>query len=152
MEKTLTSAEICAAASCPASTLRAWRNRNGLFPHHADKEGWSRFDLADAIGARIVVLLTQRGLAAQSAVDLVNEMRHTLELAAEGYAPWIGIGRKSFSDVLEFRELNATGSVMDNLGWFDDPVPTVINLNAISWEIAFAVRKMRGLHDEGDGK
>jgi DNA-binding transcriptional MerR regulator len=159
MSETLTASEVCAVAGCSASTLRAWRNRNGLFPHHHSSGGWTRFDLADVIGVRLVTLLADRGFAAQPVINLVNAMRPTLENAARTKLPRrIGVGRGrhgdlSFpldrfspldNDVLEFRELDELGTVMDNLGWFEDSVVIAINLASICWEIEFKIRELRG--------
>ncbi|MGA2637436.1 MerR family transcriptional regulator [Methylocella sp.] len=149
LNKSLTASEVCAAADCPPSTLRAWRNRNGLFADDLTGEGWTRFDFAQAIGVRITVLLTQRGFAAQQAVDLVNGMRDTLTKAARGYPPLLGIARKGDTETLEFRKLEDMGRVADNLRWFTDPVVIVLNLNAISLEVLFAIREQRALGERG---
>lgn len=154
MEWTLTASEVCAAAGCPLSTLRAWRNRNGLFFDLPSSDGWNRFDLAQAVAVRIVVLLTRRGSTAQQAIDLVNQLRPALLLAVQGYAPRIGIGTKfensGFAEVratdqLEFHELTDTGLVVDNLGWFLDPIIKVIDLKAISYAVEESIREQRGL-------
>jgi hypothetical protein len=100
--------------------------------------------MGEAIGVRMMVALTSRGFGAQQAVDLVNEMRGSLELAAQGYAPWIGIARMADSEKLEFRELKSTGTVMDNLGWFSDPLVIAIDLNSISLEVFFTLRAANG--------
>lgn len=143
MDQTLTASEVIAAAGCPASSLRAWQNRNGLFPHLAKDGGWRRYALSDVIGVRLVVLLTERGFVAQEVVNLVNAMRPNLEKAAQGYSPLIGIGRREDDESLEFRELQGSGTVLDNLGWFVDPVVVAIDLQKITNEVFFAVREMR---------
>jgi DNA-binding transcriptional MerR regulator len=149
MESTLTASEVCAAAKCPPSSLRAWQNRNGLFPHLAKDGGWRRYTLSDAIGIRLVVLLTERGFAAQEVVNLVNAMRPNLEMAAQGYAPFVGIGRSEDSGSLEFRELKWTGKVLDDLGWFKDPVVISVDLGRITNEVVFLIGEMR---DGGDAE
>ena len=141
MEPYLSASQVCAAAHCPASTLRAWRNRNGLFSErHSIGDGWTQFDFAEAIGVRLVVLLTQRGFAAQPAINLVNSMRKELERAAKGYAPWVGVAFKEGEEILEFRELNMNGTVLDQLGWFTDSIVTAINLRHVSNEIFWLIR------------
>lgn len=142
MERNLTAADICAAAGCKPSTLRAWRNRNGLFPQVVG-DGWTRYDLAEAIGARIVQLLSERGFAAQPSVNLVNQMREILINAARGYAPFIGIGRALSGEHLEFKVFSSTGLVLDSIGWFTDPVVTVLDLNSFSIGAVSAIRDHR---------
>ncbi|WP_029356240.1 MerR family transcriptional regulator [Bosea sp. 117] len=137
---TYTASEICAAAGCIASTLRAWRNRNHLFGDQPAIGGWSRFTLADVIAVRALVLLSQRGFEAQHAVDLINHMGPIFERAAHGGAPLIGIGRKLDSDELEVRGLNKANSVAEELSWFTDPIVLVIDLNAIAFEVAAALK------------
>lgn len=143
MTDDLTASEVCAATGCAAPTLRAWRNRNGLFPRHAEAGGWTRYDLADAIGVALVMALTARGTEAQAAVNLVNALRSTLEQAAHGnFVGRLGVGR-SLEGSLEFRIIRNTDLVP--FDYFDDPIVTVINLQAIAWKIIFAVRQARGL-------
>jgi len=152
MDSALTASEVCEAAGCPASTLRAWRNRNGLFAgQHAIGEGWTRFDLAEAIGVRLVVILSQRGFAAQPAINLVNGMRSLLVLAAQGAAWWVGVGQAEDGETLEYRELKTGGTILDNLGWFRGPVVTAIDLGALADEVFFSVRRQRGL-DQAEGR
>jgi DNA-binding transcriptional MerR regulator len=145
MVQTVTASEIHGATGVGASTLRAWRNRNGLFPHHFDREGWTRYEFADAIGVAIMVELTTRGFAAQDAANLVNSMRDQLSLAAQGYTPRVGIGRSPDGPGLEWREIKDTSLAIDALGWFDDPIVIVINLNAICFRLLFSIRSQRGL-------
>jgi hypothetical protein len=151
MEQTLTASEVCEAAGCPASTLRSWRNRNGLFSgQHAIGDGWTRFDLAEAIGVRLVVILTQRGFAAQPATNLVNRMRPLLVLTSD-VGGWVGVGYAEDGETLEYRELKTTGTILDNLGWFHGPVVTAINLNLIATEVVFSIRRQRGF-DQTEGR
>ena len=151
MDSALTASEVCEAAGCPASTLRAWRNRNGLFAErHASGEGWTRFDMAEAIGVRLVVILAQRGFAAQPAINLVNSMRPLLVMASQGAAWWVGVGQED-RETLEYRELKTGGTILDNLGWFRGPVVTAIHLGAIADEVFSSVRRQRGL-DQAEGR
>jgi hypothetical protein len=151
MEQTLTASEVCKAACCPASTLRAWRNRNGLFEgQHAIGEGWTRFDLAEAIGVRLVVILTQRGFATQPAINLVNNMRPLLVHACHGAAWWVGVGRAEDGETLEYRELTETGTILDNLNWFHGSVVTAIHLGAVAEEVLFSIQGQRGLDQTED--
>lgn len=132
--------EVCAVAGCPPSTLRAWRNRNGLFADRAVVVGkWSRFTLADVIAVRTLVLLTSMGFEAQRAVDLVNAMDAEFERAAHGAGRRIGVARQLDSDALEFRPLDNADIVANQLGHFLDPITIVIDLHAIAWGIAAAL-------------
>lgn len=155
MDETLTASEVCAAAKCPPSSLRAWQNRNGLLPHLAREGGWRRYSLADVLAVRLVVLLTQRGLSAQDAVNVVNQMRETIELAAHGVPILVGVGSTEGgifaaqdSDgavpAYEFRELKSTSSVWDNIGWFYDPIVTVFDLGRITKALWAEIRISRG--------
>ena len=66
---------LCAVAGCSVVTFRAWRNRNGLFPECEGGTGWNRFSWSDIATARAVVVLTERGLNAQTAVDAAMRAR-----------------------------------------------------------------------------
>lgn len=66
------SSVLCAVAGCKEVTLRAWRNRNGLFPETLGKAGCNRFSVLDICWARTVVVLTEHGLGADDAVRLVQ--------------------------------------------------------------------------------
>lgn len=143
MSSNLAAAEVCEATGCLPVTLRSWRNRNGLFPHHKGGGGWTRYDLADALGVRLVVLLTARGFAAQEACEVVNEMRGILEKAVAGFAPWVGVGRSIVTDRYEFHVLDSAGTVLDHLGWFLDDVVVVVNLNAITLKLVDTIRMMQ---------
>lgn len=145
----LTASEVCAAAGCVASTLRAWRNRNGLFSYKSDSQGWTRFDLSEAVGVRVVAELTSRGFAAQEAVDFVNAATDLLRKSVSGTVRFVGVGRAAGSKEIEFRELSPDDRVSSELDWFDDPVLVVLNLHAIAWAVVFAVRTARGLPVDG---
>jgi hypothetical protein len=75
---------LCTAAGCSAVTLRAWRNRNGLFPECQRTTGWNYFSRADIAAARVVVVLTERDLSAQMAVDVAMRARPMFERMFSG--------------------------------------------------------------------
>lgn len=63
-----TTSTLTRVAGCEPVTLRAWRNRNGLFPETAGKQGWNRFSLIDVCIARTVVLMTASAVTASEAI------------------------------------------------------------------------------------
>ncbi|MFG1201725.1 MerR family transcriptional regulator [Xanthobacter aminoxidans] len=65
-EKCYTASTACAVAEVPPSTLRAWRNNNGLLSGPAHK-GWNRFSIVDLCVIRLVSQLTKRGMQADDA-------------------------------------------------------------------------------------
>ena len=146
MDVSLTASQICLAAQCGPSTLRAWRNRNGLFPRLSEGSGWTRYDFADAVGVRIMQIFSERGFAAQSVADLVNAMRPHLEKAAQGYAPFFAVGLRGDRKTLEFRQIKMADTALDAFGWFvDDPIVTVIDLNRLCNEVSSKLRDLRAL-------
>ncbi|MGU3538877.1 hypothetical protein [Methylobacterium sp. A54F] len=81
--KQFTTATLTRVAVCEAVTLRAWRNRNGLFPETAGSQGWNRFSLIDICVARAVVLMTTSGIAASDAIWFAEGyLRTPFQLAA----------------------------------------------------------------------
>lgn len=154
-ETTLTSREVSEASGALPTTLRQWRDRNGLLPHLSDPASskWARFSLSDALAVCVVHQLTKKGVAAQPAVNLANSLKEFLQMAAMGAgARFIGIGFSQGSagedQRLEFKALPDMGLVIDALGFFDDAVIIVLNIQSIAWELIGNVRKMRGLDDE----
>ena len=84
--KPFTSATAVAVAECKPPTFRAWVNRNGLFRRGDElpKDAWSRFSMVDIYVLRTVVVLTEMGIAAQTAVDAARGMRpHFEELLSQ---------------------------------------------------------------------
>lgn len=70
---------LCYVAGCEQATLRAWRRRNGLFPETMRNRTWNRFSLADMSAAKLVVDLTNAGVAAQRAVDIAMQLLPIIE-------------------------------------------------------------------------
>jgi DNA-binding transcriptional MerR regulator len=161
----LTAAEVCKAAGCAVGTLRAWRNRYGLFPHHAEHEGWTRYDVADAVAARLVTVLTEMGIGArdvQPVIDLVNEMRETIEQGIRsGIHGGISIaprlltiakrGRGADNDALELRKLESAGYLhpagieVTEFHFVRNEACVVIDLAQIAILVVLALRAARGL-------
>lgn len=57
-----------AAAGCKAVTLRAWRNRNNLFPETKENRAWNYFSIVDICIIRSIVVMTEHGIPADDAV------------------------------------------------------------------------------------
>jgi DNA-binding transcriptional MerR regulator len=73
LDKTFTTSALVEAAGCTPGTFRAWRNRNGLFPETAGKQGWNRFSVVDVCITRVVVVMTRHGLPASAAIDFCEK-------------------------------------------------------------------------------
>jgi hypothetical protein len=95
-----TSSTLVKAAGCEQVTLRAWRNRNGLFPELGSGTGWHRFSFLDICIVRAVTLLTTSGIRVPDAVWFANTH--------------LGIW---FEDVLSERE-----DVSSIIGFYNGPV------------------------------
>lgn len=74
--KVLTPEWVCRVAGCNAVTLRAWRNRLGLFKpvredaNAPESKKWNRYSVLDACIVRLIVIMTEHGLPASEAVGL----------------------------------------------------------------------------------
>lgn len=74
--KVLTPEWVCRVAGCNAVTLRAWRNRLGLFkpdPQWDIRPGsrkWNRFSVVEACVVRLIAVMTEHGFPASEAVGL----------------------------------------------------------------------------------
>lgn len=145
MENIISVSDLCEVTGCKPSTLRAWRNRNGLFPHHSGNEGWTRYDLADGIGVMLMMVLQEKGFAGQDAINLVNQVREVLVLSAQGSSSRLAIGRMAGGERLEWKELLVSHRVVDVFGWFDDAVVIVVDLNKLKWTFFFKYRELKGL-------
>jgi hypothetical protein len=78
---------VCYATQAAETAVRDWRKRNGLFPHHPAVGKWIRYNVADAVGIRLMVeFRQQKQFEAQYAVDLVNLLRRFIEDAIKAHA------------------------------------------------------------------
>jgi hypothetical protein len=73
LQALFTTSTLVEAADCSPITFRAWRNRNGLFPETAGKQGWHRFSAIDVCVVRTVVVMTRHGLPASAAIEFSNK-------------------------------------------------------------------------------
>lgn len=71
-DRCFTTSTLCAATGCDPATLRAWRNRNDLFPETrvegTNRRPWNTFSIMDMLIVRTVVVMTSHGLPANNAV------------------------------------------------------------------------------------
>lgn len=149
-ESFLTSGEVAEASGCLPTTLRQWRDRNGLLPHLNDPQSpkWARFTLADALAVCVVHRLTTGGIAAQPAVNLANSLKTFFEGTVRGgLERFVGVGYsnhpKAEGPRLEFKVFANMASVADELGYFDSAVIIVLNIHLITWELLSSVEKTR---------
>lgn len=141
--------ELCEITGIPASTIRSWRNRNGLFPHHAETSGWTRYTLDEALALGMVKSLSALGFEAQQAVNLANRMRETFRAAIAGSPSLVGIARcVDDPEVLEHRILKAGNILANEFGWFTDPLVIVVDLQRIWVPMFFDLRAIRGTGDQ----
>lgn len=145
MENTISVTDLCEVTGCKPSTLRAWRNRSGLFPHHAGNEGWTRYDMADGVAVMLMMILHEKGVAGQDAVNLVNQLRGVLVQAASGFPSRLVIGQEEGTGKLEWKELRPTHRAADFFGWFDDAVVLVIDLNKLCFRFFAKYRELKGI-------
>lgn len=83
--KRYTTKVLCAAAGCEAVTFRAWRRRNSLFPETMDgRKNWNRFSIIDVLKVRLIVELTEHGLAAADAIWFAEEGATLIGMDIEG--------------------------------------------------------------------
>ena len=104
-ELTFTASEVCEFANVQASTLRAWRNRNGLFPQAASL-GWTRYTLDEVVALMILSDLTKKGFETQSSVNLVNRLRAEIIDACNAGQRFILIDEPAGDGTLDFTRLN----------------------------------------------
>ena len=124
-----------------ASTLRAWHNRVGFLPRSTG--GWRRYNLADVIAIRCMVVLTERGFRAAEAAGLVDSLTEQIKHAAAGHPSKIAIGKFRGSEYWvaeEIDEIASAGIALD----FDDEFTIVLNLGEICFRLFDEIRRLRG--------
>ena len=141
----ITPAELSAALECPLSTIRAWHNRVGLLPRD-EKGGWRRYSAEDAIAVNIVKSLTERGLAADAAVQIAHELHPQLKgILEEGIDTLVGISKDVLGDEYQCRVLNGEQPVWTEIGSISLEVMIILNLAPIALFLLTNVNKLRGL-------
>lgn len=135
-----TTSTLTRVAGCEAVTLRAWRNRNGLFPETAGKQGWNRFSLVDVCIARTVVLMTASGIAAGEAIWFAEmhlrtpfKLAHTNDLNGE-LSGIVAFAPKGKSETATFRLYVGPQDVVDTISEFGGLV-TLLDLTLIHAQV-----------------
>jgi len=110
---TLNTKQVTLVTHCRPTTLRSWRLRNGLFPHHSCDRSHTKYSVLDVIGIRLLMELMRKGFKTQYSVDILNALRPYLEAAARGSRSRIGLQVSVNSGSLELVEISISG--------FNDP-------------------------------
>lgn len=138
--KQFTTSVLTRVAGCEPVTLRAWRNRNGLFPETAGAQGWNRFSLIDICIARSVVLMTASGIAASEAIWFAESyLRTPFKLATTGdleddLSGIVAFAPRDLAEAASFRlyiEPDELTSVLSQFGG----LVTLLDLNHIHAEV-----------------
>ncbi|POR40424.1 hypothetical protein [Methylobacterium sp. V23] len=127
-------------AGCEAVTLRAWRNRNGLFPATMGKQGWNRFSLVDVCIARTVVMMTASGIAAGEAIWFAEtylrtpfRLAHTKDLDGD-MSGIVAFAPKGTSETATFRLYVEPHDVAAAISEFGGLV-TLLDINLIHAQV-----------------
>ena len=139
---TLNTKQVTLVTHCRPTTLRSWRLRNGLFPHLPCDGSHTKYNIADAIGVRLMVELTRSGLNAQFAADLLNTLRLLLNSAATGGKLRVGICQAATTDSLELKDISTLDS-NDSLSQLPGPILLVIDLASIFSDVWHALNEER---------
>ena len=138
--KQFTTSTLTRVAGCEAVNLRAWRNRNGLFPETAGKQGWNRFSLVDVCIARTVVLMTATGIAAGEAIWFAEmylrtpfKLAHSKDLNGE-LSGIVAFASKGTSEAASFSLYVQTQDVVGTIAEFGGLV-TLLDLNLIHAQV-----------------
>jgi hypothetical protein len=124
---------LTTAAGCSPVTFRSWRNRNGLFQQAHDPGGWNRFSAADMIAAAIVTDLTNRGMNAQTAVDIAMKTLPLLEESLSESQDYLRMLLVSFRD--DASKVEVSGFRHSELICGLSPVYLLIDLDSIRTQI-----------------
>lgn len=138
----ITASEISEITKVPASTLRAWRNRNGLFPHHATGAGWTRYDMADALAISFVAHMIRFGFELQPVINLANRMRPEFEkVPGAGNVYFLVDEHLTEDGVLDFCRVNPDEffSVAKGVG----PIFLIVEMKVIWLSLVFGLQKVR---------
>lgn len=140
-ENTVTAAEVCEAADCKPSTLRAWHNRLHLLSGNG--QGWRRYTLEDLLTIRVMVILTTFGLSAVVAVDIAHSIQKEIRLAASGWGHKFAIARNSDGSIRveKIDQFSSAGSALD----FEAELTLVIDLHYVTNQMVDRIRNLRGM-------
>ena len=141
-EPVLNTKQMVLAALCRPTTLRSWRLRNGLFPHHRCDGSHTKYTVSDAIGIRLLTELICKGFKTQYSVDILNALRPYLDAAARGYGSRIGLLRSANSGSFELKEISIRG-VNDPFCQLSGSVLIAVDLDAIFSEVWGALTEGR---------
>jgi len=134
--KQFTTSTLTRVAGCEPVTLRAWRNRNGLFPETSGAKGWNRFSFVDVCIARTVVMMTAAGIAAGEAIWFAEmylrtpfklARRHRLDGDLSGI---VAFAPKGVNDTASFRMFVQPQDLVEVIAQFGGLV-TLLDLNLI---------------------
>jgi DNA-binding transcriptional MerR regulator len=137
-------AEICEITGVKPSTLRAWRNRNGLFPHLALSEGWTRYTFGDAVAVKFISRLTASrfGMDTQAVINLANRMRAKFEEAAGDGDRFFLIDELPAEDgVLDFYEIPRVSHYELTKGLSE--IMAIVNLKPIWLDVFLKLHNLR---------
>jgi hypothetical protein len=138
---------LTTAAGCSPVTFRSWRNRNGLFQQAHDRGGWNRFSNADMIAAAIVTDLTNRGMNAQTAVDIAMKTLPVLKESLSEPEDYQQMLLVSFHD--NASKIEVSGFRRSELICGVSPVYLLIDLDSIRIQILKRLEST-GIHVVGE--
>lgn len=143
----ITPAELSAALDCPLSTVRAWHNRVGLLPRD-EKGGWRRYSSDEAITIGIVKRLTDRGLTAQTAVEIAHDLHSQHRgIIEEGVNTLVGISKIEIEDEYQWRRLDSGKPIWQELEDHVIEVMIVLNLTPIAITLLMKINRLRGVDE-----
>lgn len=145
MEENLISvSEIAQITDVAPSTLRAWRNRNGLFPHHDIGPGWTRYTMADAVAIAFVAHLTRFGLDTQAVINLANRMKPEFEKSIGGGDAYYLIDESlTEAGVYDYCRIKSLDS--RQLTKSTGPVMLIVELKVIWLDLLLKLKEARGM-------
>ncbi|MBM0205664.1 hypothetical protein JNW90_23615 [Micromonospora sp. STR1s_5] len=147
LQKLYTTSVLTEVAGVSPVTLRAWRNRNGLFPDTAGQRKWNRFSISDICIARTIVLLTAHGLSTGDAIWFAEPHLRTAftVVEMEAMSPLVGFGKGADGKAwfLPYLEDQPISTLVDREGglitildlrtvisWVKEHLPSIANTKA----------------------
>ena len=151
LQPLFTTSSLVEAAGCSPITFRAWRNRNGLFPETAGKQGWNRFSVIDACVVRTIVVMTRHGLPASAAIAFCEKY-----LRASLFNAWEWPDGNTFctfevggSEEEVLFSTPQVGASLEDLMKPSDGVVTVISLRSVVEHVQSALQSKLGNFEAG---
>lgn len=136
--RALITSEVCALSGVKPVTLSAWRNRLGFLPRHDDHN--CRYSFADLVATRLMVILTDRGIAASDALRIVAAIVEEVDLEQSGGAK-VAIGRNTNGELMARVFHWGENTIHD----FSDEVLIVVSIGAIAWAMYLGFCQLRGI-------